>query len=123
MLTQIYQAEYESTPISKSELQSKYNLDTLPDEHTSWRKQANLTPISTQPQSELTTQDIVDDAKRKLAIYARDALAEGSFLEVKEVKELSAIISNLDDKKASTQGPTVNVLVQNLVSRFAEEDV
>ena len=50
---------------------------------------------------------------------------DAEYAEVKEVKDVVAIIDSIEKsyKDIKDQGTTVNVLVQNLTSKFSEEDV
>ena len=117
MLTQIYQREYEQTPISKQELQQKYSLATLPEGHENWTK-------TNEDTKDTSLNERVSSAKLLLVNEVRSRLThERDDLEIRDLKDLSAILNNIEDKKVQTQAPTVNVLVQNLTSKFSKEDV
>lgn len=125
MLTQIYQSEFENTNITKDELQLKYSLDTLPDGHETWAKRVQVqtyTPPKLETDDSMYSQ--LAQAKLSLVAEVRSRIDNNkSFLEIKDLKDLSAILVNLDDKKATQTAPTVNILVQNLATKFAIEDV
>lgn len=129
MLTQIYQSEFENTLITKDELQLKYNLEALPEGHEGWTKASHLIVSSKPPQPQSTNEDdslnaIIADAKLSLVQEVQSRIAnEKGYLEIKDLKDLSSILLNLEDKKAGSNTPTVSILVQNLVSKFSQEDV
>ena len=76
--------------------------------------------------------EIVPDTKEKIAQFKELALdhcltfmkKDARYAEVKEFKDIVAVVDSIEksyDKSKSTDTPTINILVQNLVERFRDD--
>ena len=129
-----YKTEYETTDISIEDLCSKYNITTedIP-QHDSWVKSSDIILVP-------DTQDIIDivpdvssnkvllddiqQFKASTLKIAKDRISnEGFTIDTKEMKDLVSIVDTIEksivDKKDT--GATVNILVQNIQSRFKDD--
>jgi len=143
-----YQTEYETNPdITKEDICNKYSVE-LKDlkGHQTWTKRTPplaTTSYTNTNHTNHTNSDIVTSAYKEIKdkkellgdieYFKQLAVAhaikfmetDAEYAEVKEVKDVVAIIDSIEKsyKDIKDQGTTVNVLVQNLTSKFSEEDV
>ena len=132
-----YKIEYETTPISIEELCDKYSItrEELGDYQT-WTKslplsqgQHQLTPATAPNEQHIVTQDIspldrLAEVKDKLISTCKAMVDQyGIYTDVKELKDLTKVITDLEAsyKDTKDQGPTINVLVQNITERFKDD--
>jgi len=133
-----YKIEYETTNISINELCEKYNItkEELGDYQT-WTKLAlepeqpvtQTTPAIAPSQQPIVTQDIspldkLAEVKDKLISTCKAIVEQqGIYTDVKELKDITKVITDLEAsyKEAKDQGPTINVLVQNITERFKDD--
>lgn len=143
-----YQAEYERTPnMTISELCTKYDVQTKQLKgYTKWQKKIENTtepaeaeddiisqPIaSTAQHSELATPKTSEDVQLEIDEFKRLAVAHATkfmredveFAEVKEFKDIVAIVDSIEKSYKDTkdpQGTTINIAIQNLVEKFSDD--
>lgn len=141
ILLKSYKIEYEQTPITLPKLRKKYSLTA--DDTRGWRKQLVRTsqpdiitvmppPTEIEPTTD-NTHIVIGEMEesilkaKKLAI-ARvvsyfDGLDPTAEIEVKEFKDMTGVLTSLGDsiKRKEENGPTVNILVQNLMKRLVDD--
>ena len=127
-----YKIEYETAPISIDELCDKYNItkEELGDYHT-WTKKPILpmTPPSAPSQLPIVPQEIspldrLAEVKEQLISTCKTIVEQqGAYTDVKELKDITKVITDLEAsyKDTKDQGPTINVLVQNITERFKDD--
>ena len=149
-LLQSLKMEYENSDISLADLCLKHGVfaDELTGAD-SWEKSEEYQPkpddtplipeilpptqpTSTEPQptAEETPEDIalvlenIQVFKKSVVEYALDFIQSAHMAEVKEVKDVVAMVDSIEksykDLKPQ-QGPTINIAIQNLVSRFKDD--
>jgi len=148
ILLKSYRIEYETTSITLPEIIRKYSLKQ--SQTSKWKKQPQSVPpmiikprpleILTTPENTpaapgTTTLEVVNSFDKVKLLedinsfkvdavkYAREQIAEADFLEVKEFKDLVAIVSTVETslKDNKDTGPTINILVQNLSEKFRDD--
>lgn len=137
-----YQIEYETTDISIESLCTKYDVQTKQLKgYTKWTKglgepdiaeplQADIitSPIDTQdlkiPKDTVELLESIEDFKRKAVAHAIKFMRDDAeFAEVKEFKDMVAIVDSIEKSYKDTKdtGPTVNILIQNLTEKFQDD--
>ena len=121
-----YKIEYETTDITLDELVDKYNLE--PSSVSSWKKKTKqeVVPATIVPTTTVVTADtILDDIlefKKNAIAHAKEFMANDvRFSEVKEFKDMVAVVTTLEASLKEQKQPIVNVLVQNLTERFKDD--
>lgn len=134
-----YQIEYETTGIPLVDLCDKYNLELEElEQHAKDWKQA-LVPAAPEQQTLIVPTEVEDrfptevedsiaeDIKEFKALAIKQAMhfikEEAKFAEVKEFKDMVAIVDSIDKslKGTSDSGPTVNIMVQNLLRNLSDD--
>lgn len=135
-----YREEYEATPgLTIDELLAKYDITTKDIKgYTKWEKRTapkpvapkplpSTTPIATPPADLLekkTPQEAIEEFKELALDHALKFMKnDARFAEVKEFKDIVAIVDSLEKSynKTADTGPTINILVQNLMERFKDD--
>ena len=132
-----YREEYEATPgLTIDELLAKYDITTKDIKgYTKWEKRtaSPIKPIivpkpllvTIQPSPEKKTpQESIDEFKELALDHALNFMKnDARFSEVKEFKDIVAIVDSLEKSynKMTDSGPTINILVQNLMERFKDD--
>jgi len=134
-----YQMEYEATPdFTIEDLCIKYDVKTKDLKgHTKWTKQSEQPPVISEvidkpivkPRDIVpkTTEELladVEDFKHLAVAHAVKFMREDArFAEVKEFKDMVAIVDSIEKsyKDTKEQGPTVNILIQNLAEKFKDD--
>ena len=134
-----YQIEYESTEITIDELCYKYDIKKKDLKgHKDWEKpstttseeiQHTIVPTTTSTIVPATTEhnslieDIMEFKRLALAQAMHFIKEEAKFAEVKEFKDIVSIVDSIDKSLKDTidTGPTVNIMVQNIVEKFKDD--
>ena len=135
-----YREEYEATPgLTIDELLAKYDITTKDIKgYTKWEKRTaplikpikpviapKPLPATNQPPLEKKTpQESIDEFKELALDHALNFMKnDARFSEVKEFKDIVAIVDSLEKSynKTTDSGPTINILVQNLMERFKDD--
>jgi hypothetical protein len=130
-----YQTEYEHSTISIDELKEKYSIKLSDAQTKQWCKhdehkpqpllvQEPTSPIIVLPQDsaydmgediELIKTNIIKEAKRW-------SIEDIDQAEVKEIKEMVALVDSVEKSyKPEQSGPTINILVQNMMDKFQDD--
>jgi len=129
-LVQAYKLEYETTPdLTIDELCQKHDIvkEQLPD-YKQWKKQVDI--ISGELTQEVVVSEnpkILDDIERFKQLAVQRAVEfieqDARFAEVKEFKDIVAIVDTIEKsyKNKTTNEPTINILIQNLVKKFNDD--
>lgn len=132
-----YREEYEATPgLTIDELLAKYDITTKDIKgYTRWEKRTAPKPAATKPLpsaapqtdtllEKKSPQEAIDEFKELALDHAlRFMKNDARFAEVKEFKDIVAIVDSLEKSysKSTDSGPTINILVQNLMERFKDD--
>lgn len=148
---QLMKREFETTDLTIEQVCEKFKVkleDLGP--YSTWQKELPepieviveptkpLAPVETatsyqHPQNNIDTEeyesilDIVDEAKREAAMKARDFFKSMDFDEVstKEFKDMTGVLKDIESgeftKSGKDKGPTINVLVQNMMEKFIDD--
>ncbi len=139
ILLKSYRIEYETTSITLPEILKKYKLKE--EQTEKWVKQQNSTPPIIVPRSDIDAQpgtsttlvskdfdkdkllEDISQFKVEAVKYAVDTIKDSEFLEVKEFKDLVAIVATVETslKDNKDTGPTINILVQQLTEKFRDD--
>lgn len=147
MLADLYEAEYNTTNITKAELCDKYNismsdlahikepqqeLETTPSIVVVDEPKQTQTNIQTHTNTSLTTEDNSEAGEFLTSIYAfkTAALKEahsqlvGNYeLDSRELKNLVSTVDILEKSVTKTDGAgnTVNIMVQNIMNKYDDD--
>jgi len=139
LLLKAYKAEYENTEISLEKLRLKHKIP--PDVDTSsWQKkeesttdidtsnQAGTPDLPEEPEQHLVTEQHmltskITNFKVKALDHAIECMEDPTYLEVKEFKDLVAVVTNIEGSIKEKHNPatTINVLINNLTERFVDD--
>jgi len=121
-LVKIYKREYETTDITKSALQAKYQLPTIPEDWmkpskpTETNKQEAIVPPST------NTEKIEEFKKLALNHALKFMQDDAQFAEVKEFKDMVSIVGTIEASYKDTKPEnTINIAIQNIVKGFTDD--
>lgn len=142
ILLDAYEHEYMTTDITRDQLLQKYALkdQQLPQ----WQKTIGSTDIIIAPKENLSTASEPNSAVQLVTIekneqmieeinslksgiikYCKDSLRTSDHLEVKEVKDITGILSSLEDslkpKDKAENTNVVQVTVQNIMNNFKDD--
>jgi len=137
-----YQLEYETTNISIDELCEEYSI-TKEDlkGHEEWKKKDLLLTTTPPPPDNISipaTQALVkpsleepEDIKAQIAEFKKNTVqhcltfskTDIRFAEIKEIKDMVSVIDSIEKsyEKNQNQGPTINVLVQNIMGSMQDD--
>jgi hypothetical protein len=118
----IYKKEYETGNLTLPQIQEKYQLSEA--DTAGWKKKQPLVqPSKSLPveKSSNTLEEDILELKKEAVKYIKEQLSESHLLDIKEFKDLVSSIKALEDGNKTQQGPTVNILVQNLTERFRDD--
>ena len=152
ILLKAYRAEFNSTHIELEAIKKKYSLtDEDVKDWSQGPKEPEtektldifkepevletiIVPNQTPSEPSTVTQQVVtmdkeklqediDTFKRHAMKFALDEMADGVVLEIKEFKDLVAVVTNIETSIKDTRdtGPTINILVQNLTEKFTDD--
>jgi len=130
ILIKAYQSEFENSDISIPELCKKYNIaSTQLGDTKNWKKPAPTK--QTQPIVIVEDKPFLEEIQevKKLVIISTREFFENydpSMVSTKEFKDMSGVLKDLEAGEFVRQGklnngPTVNILVQNLTKRFKDD--
>ena len=142
LILKSHKIEYETSDIPLGVIKEKYKLS---DEDTEgWEKRISETPQTIiipdivgdlpdepedkpAPPATITDKDRllvdIDSFKSDIVAYAKELMIDSQHLEVKEVKDLAAMVGNVETslKGGGNTGPTINILVQNLAEKYQDD--
>lgn len=130
LLLKSYKLEYETTDIPLDKITKKYNIDIM--DTKDWKKKKKTEPQTIvekpKPLAEKPPNDMEEEiiaAKKKAISQVKayfDNIDLSDEIEVKEFKDMVGVLTNLGDSiKKKDDGPTVNVLIQNLMASLKDD--
>ena len=132
LLLMAYEEEYRTHPtLTIDNICEKYSVDRkdLTGCHT-WTKQEIVPKQHIAPKQEIASIDIqtkeekIEEFKKLALDHALSFMrTDAKFAEVKEFKDIVAVVDSIDKsyQKAPTDTTTVNVLVQNIMQRAIDD--
>ena len=134
ILLKSYQAEYETSNISLKDIINKYGIEEELTREWSKKQEVIITGATIDLPAAPATIDEPDtdketmlrdiaSFKKEIIAYAKEQMADSHLLEIKEAKELMAIVSSVEAslKDIKSTGPTINILVQQLAEKYQDD--
>lgn len=141
IIKKAYKAEFETSNISIPDICKKYNI--IPEDlgdTSDWEKRAsepNTDIIVIDKEEDITPSEIVDtddcmlDDIREIKKLALDSTRQffqdydTNEVSTKEFKDMVGVLKDIESgelvRQGVDKGPTVNILVQNMVERFKDD--
>ncbi len=101
---------------------NEVETQTLTQPHITTTPTKVIPLVTVEPTTSNLTTGILDFKLNMLSV-ANERLAEGkNYLEIKELKDLNSIVKDLEaSQNKDTSGPTVNILVQNMIDKYSDD--